>query len=668
MVQVVFALMPFVALERPSVALGTLSACLRREGISTKTVYGNLAFAEQIGITAYVGYDNSDITLQLGEWVFSECAYRVEGTSPAALYKALHRQDAPDESHLHGLNESRRLARELIEEVATEILRDRPTIVGCSSVFQQQCASLALLRRIKELAPDVITMLGGANCEGEMGAAVHKLHPWVDYVVSGEADLLLPQLCRDIFEYGPDIPAEKLPAAVYGPVSRTPSALPTTKACAAPRAVIRNLDDLPVPAYDDYFQHLSRLSIRDYILPALPIETSRGCWWGEKHHCTFCGLNGQGMQFRSKSAARALSEISTLSRTYGLNKFMTVDNILDNKYFDDMLPVLAESDDGTFFYEIKANLRRDRVEALSRARVRWVQPGIEALHDDLLRLLNKGVSAAINVQLLKWARTYGVWVIWNHLSAAPGDQDEWYDEVAAWLPSIFHLQPPANQSIAPIRYDRFSPYFDRAEEFGLELVPYDSYAWAYPLSGDALADHAYFFRNAAGRRTEPQRLKETVIDWSNGFFNRHDRVFPAMRPDAPILMMTVDSDGAAILDTRPIAQDQSYRLSPYQTAVCQACDSASRLSGILKKLEDLGFPADEDHLRRTLAELMERHLILRLRDSYLCLALDQEPLPYMPFNRFAGGLTLMSKPPRLQAEQDITKTMNPSLQELFAPA
>lgn len=672
MVQVAFAVMPFVALERPSIALGTLSACLRREGITTSTVYGNLAFAEQIGLAAYVGFDTSDITLQLGEWVFSECAYRVEGTSPAALFKALYKTEPPDESHLHGLVTSRRLARDLIDDVAAEILRLHPVIVGCSSVFQQHCASLALLRRIKELAPDVITMMGGANCEGEMGATTHRLHPWVDFVVSGEADMLLPHLCRDIFEWGPDVPVARLPASVRGPASRMEMAGPgagTAKgaAGAAPRAVVHDLDDLPIPAYEDYFEHLSRLGIRDYILPALPIETSRGCWWGEKHHCTFCGLNGQGMTFRAKSATRALSEITTLGQTYGLTKFMTVDNILDNKYFDAMLPALAEADHGTFFYEIKANLRRDRVQALSRARVRWVQPGIEALHDDLLRLLNKGVSAAINVQLLKWARIYGVWVIWNHLSAAPGDREEWYDEVADWLPAISHLQPPANQSIAPIRFDRFSPYFDRAEEFGLELVPYESYVWAYPLSGEHLADHAYFFRDVGRQRSEPQRLKQKVVEWSNGFFDRQHGMFPAIRSDAPILLMTADDDGAWIRDTRPIAQETDYRLSPYHTAVCQACDSANRFPALIARLADQGFPCDADRLRNTLADLLERHLILRLRDSYLCVALDEEPIPYMPFHLFAGGLTLLSKPSR-PAEDPSAADLNPSLNELFSPA
>ena len=40
--------------------------------------------------------------------------------------------------------------------------------------------------------------------------------------------------------------------------------------------------------------------------PTLLIETSRGCWWGERNHCTFCGLNGSSMSFDEMAPGRAL--------------------------------------------------------------------------------------------------------------------------------------------------------------------------------------------------------------------------------------------------------------------------------------------------------------------------------------------------------------------------
>jgi radical SAM superfamily enzyme YgiQ (UPF0313 family) len=48
---------------------------------------------------------------------------------------------------------------------------------------------------------------------------------------------------------------------------------------------------IDVPVELDYEPFMSRL--QEYFgndKPTLTLETSRGCWWGERAHCTFCGL------------------------------------------------------------------------------------------------------------------------------------------------------------------------------------------------------------------------------------------------------------------------------------------------------------------------------------------------------------------------------------------
>ena len=64
--------------------------------------------------------------------------------------------------------------------------------------------------------------------------------------------------------------------------------------------------------------------------------------------------------------------------------------------------------------------------------------------------------------------------------------------MAQLLPLLVHLQPPA--SCAPIRLDRFSPFFTRAERFGLRRVrPTPAYYYVYPFGRRELARLAYFF-------------------------------------------------------------------------------------------------------------------------------------------------------------------------------
>src|SRR6185369_12967695 len=116
---------------------------------------------------------------------------------------------------------------------------------------------------------------------------------------------------------------------------------------------------------------------------------------GEKHLCTFCGLNGTGLGFRRKSHQRVLEEIVGLGRTYRSVQLTATDNILDHRYFDNVIPQLgkmrAEGDyDVSIFFEVKSNLKKEQVRALAAAGVRYVQPGIESFSDHILELMDKG--------------------------------------------------------------------------------------------------------------------------------------------------------------------------------------------------------------------------------------------------------------------------------------
>lgn len=498
-------------------------------------------------------------------------------------------------------------------------------------------------------------MLGGANCEGEMGAVTHQAFDWVDYVVSGEADKLLPGLCRLAFDQGTKIALEQLPHGVLGPLHRGQQGLDGEP----PRVLIQELDDLPVPDYDDYFEQLERSAIRDFILPALSLETSRGCWWGAKHHCTFCGLNGFGMTFRSKSQPRVLEEIEQMSTRYGVDKFMVVDNILDSRYFQTLLPALSVAGDKRFFYEVKANLKRGQVELLSSAGVRWIQPGIEALSDELLVLIKKGTTTWQNVQLLKWARAQGIWVIWNHLYGAPGDQLAWYDEIADWLPLISHLQPPANASLTRIRFDRFSPYFNTATDYGLELGPYWAYSHTYPLDPQQLRGQAYFFTDiltdtesratdTRGQAGPPIRLTEAMLAWANLFYRQEAGQLPAMSPTAPVLSVHDDGERLCFRDTRPCAVAADLELTGLEAQVYRALDSAKGLESVIRGVQTSHADATAPRIESAVDRLLDCKVVANFAGRLLSLGVDHPAVPYTHFKEFPG-LALMRAVPRRPA-------------------
>src|SRR5213075_59060 len=79
-------------------------------------------------------------------------------------------------------------------------------IVGFTSTFQQNLASLALAGRIKQRHPEVLIAFGGSNCEGEMGVELHRQFSFLDVVCSGEGDLNFPEFVERIA--GGESPAE----------------------------------------------------------------------------------------------------------------------------------------------------------------------------------------------------------------------------------------------------------------------------------------------------------------------------------------------------------------------------------------------------------------------------------------------------------------------------
>lgn len=595
--------MPFAAVERPSIGLGLLSSTLTQAGVASRVRYPNLQFAEQVGLPRYRLVEvtrNDDL---LGEWVFAKAAFREQTPADEAFLECVDLTAAARLGSraevLRAFAQMRRQAVDFVEATARSLVSEKPAIVGASSMFQQHCASLALLRRVKELDPGILTMLGGANCDGVMGQASYAAFPWLDCVVCGEADEEIVAIVQQLLQE-------------------------RTRRCVVCSRPVTDLDALPTPDFTAYFAALHKARFQADVRPGLLVETSRGCWWGQKHHCTFCGLNAGGMAFRAKSAERILTELADLSETYHLKQFELTDNILAMERFRDLLPRLQDRS-YTMFAEVKANLRREHMQALAEAGVRWIQPGLENLHDEVLRLMDKGTNAAVNLQLLKWAREFGIFVSWNFLVGFPGEQDAWYQEMSSWLPSLVHLQPP--QGVFRARFDRYSPYQRDPGRYGLKMQFHPAYRAIYPVPEGVLADLAYFHLEAR-QQWSPALWDSSAMGPGLAALDHHARAWgQAFWADLPaILSMQDDGQSLSILDTRPCAQARRHNLTGAHRELYLACDSARGLKALGN-----GFQA-------ILEELCGQKLMLKLGDGrYLSLAVAGELPRLLRPREFPGG-------------------------------
>lgn len=500
--------MPWASNDRPSLAIGVLTATARAHGHSCEGLYPTFDFAQKVGPTAYESLAETARFFGLSEHLF---ACDVFGAAVLRSDEFLGEINGTAAKPLRILRDD--VIPAFVDDIAAQIAAAAPDIVGFSCTFNQVFASLAVARRLKALRPETTVLLGGACVHGRMGVAFARAFPdWVDHVFTGEADNSFPRFL--------DAWRDDVPIAIDGVT------VPGRVAQMGPAAPHHFLDD-PVPDFDDWFaQHAaSGLAPPATGTVALPFESSRGCWWGEKSHCTFCGLNNEGMHFRSKPAARVAAELRELSARYQSTSFMAADNILDHRAFDTLLPLLrAEGFDLRLFYEIKANVDRDRVAAMAAAGIGWIQPGIESFSDDVLKLMGKGVTGLQNIRLLRLATEHGVAVSYNVLVGFPGEREEHYMAMEALLPKLEHLSPPSGEATL-VQVHRFSPFFEAPERHGIVgLRPCAYYSHLLPPTIGPVDDFAYFFERDVPAEA-PVHLWKPALDtllaaWRTGFTSK----------------------------------------------------------------------------------------------------------------------------------------------------
>ena len=535
---VIFVVPPFGGVDRPAIGVHLLQSCVGQfDNVCTQVSYGNLKFACRIGLKAYQAVCYGPTTGLAGERVFAPLAFESVrfdemNVNDESYFKRRLAEKAPKIDF--GVLESVVVqARDWVPDYVAEILSQNPDVVGCSTTFEQTCAALTILKMIKAARPSVVTLLGGANCDGEMAHGLAEVAPFVDYIFSGECESAFPVFLKQFI-------VGKGPAK--GVIEGSPC---------------QNMDAIPTPDFREYYEQLEALFPNSELHQAnaiwLPYESSRGCWWGQKNHCTFCGINGQTMAFREKSPDRVLEELKTLLISHPTKNVCMIDNIMPLSYFKTLLPRMTELNrELNIFYEQKANLKFPQVKALKDAGVGVIQPGIEALNTDLLKHMRKGVSAAQNIALLRYCRNVGLAVNWNLLYSFPHDKAEWYHATLEVLPLLSHLMPPTG--VFHLSIDRFSPYFHNPEAYGIENVsPMEAYKDIFPR-GAPLQRIAYHFvaDYESAMISNPdviEKIREAVSSWQTQWADGHP----------PALVVTELAPNVfMLLDTRGLVDGRSF--------------------------------------------------------------------------------------------------------------
>ena len=599
--------MPTLSARFPSFQLALLKPTLERAGIPAQNFSLFMYFGSRIGWK--INEAIADVwPSMVGEWIWSKAAFGDDVAAGGAdyfreyewIFQAICRRAGCTTKRFQKIREKD--APEFIDFCVNAVDWSRFGMIGFSVVFQQSLASAALAKALKRKYPDIPIVFGGASLEDDIADEMMRGCPQIDYMHCGDGEISFPDLIHRLDR------GESL-EGLRGVMWRNNGKI--EYAGRAPN--FQTMNDTPIPEFDEYFYARQAGGYENWeeaCEPMLPIESARGCWWGEKHHCTFCGLNRSGMEFRAKDPEQVIEQIEYLTRKHGIYSFNAIDNIMAPEYTEKLFRRLAEAKtDVELHYEIRPNFSRTQLGRMRKGGLTSVQPGVESLSTNILKSMRKMTTGMRNVELIKWCTYHDISCLYNILMRFPGETVEDYRMQAELVPKIVHLHPP--WGIVKARADRGSPMYAEPETQSIRtLKPAACYKYIFPKSFN-LERVSYYFDHEMDNVVDEEHyddLLEAVAKWQESWT---DRGHPFLRYRKALTSITIE-DGRR-------RKQRNYSYADGAAKLYEYCADARTPRDIAKAM------GTEPWVMESLEDFVAKDLILSLDGRYLSLALPVNP-------------------------------------------
>ena len=205
----------------------------------------------------------------------------------------------------------------------------------------------------------------------------------VDYIVKGEGEETLKELIA-ILEKG------EVPATLPGIVYRNNSDSVVTSA----RPLLRNLDELPLPAWDLVnIESYRSIWLMHHGYFSLNLATTRGC----PYKCNWCAKPIYGNRYTSRSPSHVIKEIEYLINNFSPDHFWMSDDIFGLKPgWVQEFNLLVNARSLAFKYKIQSRvdllLQDDTLNALAQSGAETIWVGAESGSQKILDAMDKGTT------------------------------------------------------------------------------------------------------------------------------------------------------------------------------------------------------------------------------------------------------------------------------------
>lgn len=281
-----------------------------------------------------------------------------------------------------------------------EIAAFRPDVVGFTATTSEIGQAAALAGAVRQACPGVLTIVGGCHVTAIPDETL-RAFPAFELAVIGEGEDTLCEILQCVAD------GVRHPDGLAGTVTRDGDALKHHP----PRALIHDLDTLPLPAWDLLagFPGVFRPSPgRIQRWPCASVVLTRGC----PNQCVFCDRSVFGNRCRAYSPAYAVALVQDLYHRYGVRELLIEDDTF----------VILKARVREFcerLIEARLNLswsclgRADRVDPdllrlMHRAGCWHISYGIESGDPDILSAMHKRLDLDQIRQAVQWSRDAGM--------------------------------------------------------------------------------------------------------------------------------------------------------------------------------------------------------------------------------------------------------------------
>lgn len=263
---------------------------------------------------------------------------------------------------------------ECFAKVKEEIKNFSPEFIGFQMLTANRVSTYELIEYVHVNYPRVRIVLGGVHATILYKQLIEKF-PYL-IVVIGEGEITFSELIKELSKKRSNL------GNIAGIAFCSGSQVIVTKQ----RGLINNLDQLPFPKHEIYFESKNRK--RGNIL------TIRGC----PFNCSFCCLDTLSRgKVRKRSVGNIITEIEWM-----VKKFPTMDTIWihDDSFLLDNKRVINFCDE-VVIRKIKLNficsarvkpLSEQMIKKMEKANFKLILIGVESCNEDILRKCHKGIT------------------------------------------------------------------------------------------------------------------------------------------------------------------------------------------------------------------------------------------------------------------------------------